>query len=69
MHKHNSKISVVLFPICDKQINKLQKIWVEVGLRPLIPKTMISNVAKLAFLIKSNLSGLPYSVYLSPLAE
>ena len=26
MYKHNSRIPVVLFPICNKQINKKQKI-------------------------------------------
>ena len=37
--------------------------------RPLIPPTVIFNVAKFAFIINNNIAGLPYLIWLSPLLE
>ena len=47
----------------------LKQKWVNVYFRPLIPPTVILNIAKLALITNNNIEGLPYLVSLSPLAE
>ena len=47
--------------------NVLYRVVINVYFRFLISPTVILNVAKLAFIMKSNLAGLPYLVWLSPL--